>query len=220
MGDLLRTVLPLALGAAVSPTLAALVIAIVASEDDGIRRALAFGAGAALPLLVLAAVILVTGLVGPGPGDDRPDAYVDVVFGVLLAAVAYRALQPTPTAQERLAARAVGAPGGPSRYVALGVGMMLVSTATLALVVPAVTDIARARGVGPAGEAAAVAVLVAIVLIPAWGPVAWRVAAPARAARTLKPLRRWLYDRQRPLGGWAAAAFAGYLVIRGVLELR
>ncbi|UUY04899.1 GAP family protein [Svornostia abyssi] len=223
MGELLATVLPLALGAAVSPTLAALVIAVLASGDDPVRRGVALTAGAAVPLVVIAAVVLLTmhaaGAAEPGPKHRTLDGVIDLVFGVLLAAVAWRALQPTPTPQEQQAARAVDAPGGTARYVALGVGIMLVNFSTLALFVPAMKDIARA-GVPVGQEIAAVVVVLVIVLIPAWVPVALRVAFPDRTARVLRPLGRWMHDNQRALGGWVSAAFAAYLVLRGVLELR
>ncbi|MBJ7519606.1 MAG: GAP family protein [Solirubrobacteraceae bacterium] len=223
MGELLATVLPLALGAAVSPTLATLVIAVLASGDDPVRRAAALTAGAAVPLVVIAIVVLTTlhaaGAAEPGDAHRTLDGVVDLVFGVLLAAVAWRALQPTATPQEQQAVRAERAPGGPGRYVALGTGIMLVNFSTLALFVPAMKDIARA-GVSVGEEVAAVVFVLVIVLIPAWLPLALRVAFPDRTARLLRPVGRWLHDHQRAVGGWVAAAFAAYLVFRGVLELR
>lgn len=224
MGELLPTVLPLALGAAVSPTLAALVIAVLASGRDALRRGVALTIGAAVPLVLIAAIVLLTfhaaGVAEPGPRHKTLDGVIDLVAAVALAYLAYRALQPTSTPQEQQAARAERAPGGPARYVALGVGIMLVNFSTLALFVPAMKDIARARAVGTLGEILAVAFVIVIVLIPAWVPVALRAAFPAQAVRILKPLGVWMHDHQRALGGWVSAVFAGYLAIRGVLELR
>jgi hypothetical protein len=224
MGDLLGNVLPLALGAAMSPTLAALVIAVLARGEDAVRRGVALTIGAAVPLVVIATVVLATmhtaGAAAPGPKHRTIDGAIDLVFGVLLAALAYRTLQPTATPQERQAARTERASGGPGRYVALGAGVMFVNVSTLAMFVPAVKDIGRAQGVGTVGEVAAVAILSVIVLIPAWLPVALRVAFPARAQRILRPAGRWMHDHQRAVGGWVSAVFAAYLVIRGVLELR
>ena len=223
MGDLLATVLPLALGAAVSPTLAPRVIAVLASGDDPVRRAAALAAGATVPLVLIAVVVLTTmhaaGAAEPGDAHRTLDGVVDLVFGALLAGVAWRALQPTATPQEQQAVRAERAPGGPGRYVALGTGIMLVNVSTLALFVPAMKDIARA-GVPVGQEVAAVAFVLVIVLIPAWLPVALRVAFPERTAPLLRPVGCWLHDHQRLLGGWVAAGFAAYLVLRGVLELR
>ncbi|MGK2939303.1 MAG: GAP family protein [Solirubrobacteraceae bacterium] len=223
MGELLATVLPLALGAAVSPTLAALVIAVLASGDEPVRRGVALAAGAAIPLVLIAAVVLLTmhaaGVAEPGSGHRTLDGVVDLVFGVLLAGVAWRALQPTPTPQEQQAARAVDAAGCTARHVALGVGIMVMNFSTLVLFVPAMKDIARAD-VETVQEVAAVVVVLVIVLIPAWVPVALRVAFPDRTARVLRPLGRWMHDHQRALGGWVSAALAAYLALRGVLELR
>lgn len=224
MGSLLPTILPLALGAAVSPTLAALVIAVLASGRDGLRRAVALTAGAAVPLVVIALVVLLTfhatGVADPGPRHRKFDGILDLVFAVVLAYLAFRALQPPKTPQEKQAERAERAPGGPGRYVALGVGIMVVNFSTLALFVPAMKDIARARDVGAIGEVLAVAFVIVIALIPAWVPVALRAAFPERAQEILKPLGVWMHDHQRALGGWVSAAFAAYLAVRGVLELR
>ncbi|MBJ7332563.1 MAG: GAP family protein [Solirubrobacteraceae bacterium] len=223
MGDLLRTVLPLALGAAISPTIVALVTAVLASGDDAVRRATALTAGAAIPLLVIGGVLLGTvhaAGVEHGPRHEKFDGMVDLVFAVVLAGLAVRALKPAPTPQERQAERAEHAPGGTGRYVALGFGVMLVNFSTLAMFIPAVKDIVRARARSPVGEVVALLVVIVIVLIPAWGPLLLRVAFPERAARVLRPLGRWMANHQRQLGGWVAAVFAAYLLLRGVLELR
>ena len=87
---------------------------------------------------------------------------------------------------------------------------MLVNFSTLAMFVPAVKDIGRARGVGTAGEIAALTMLIVIVLIPAWLPVALRAAFPDRAKRILKP--RGPLDARSP-------ARARRLGLRGLLGL-
>lgn len=224
MGSLLPTILPLALGAAVSPTLAALVIAVLATGKEGLRRGVALTIGASIPLILIAVVVLLTfhaaGVAEAGPRHKRFDGIVDLVAAVLLAYVAFRALQPPKTPQEKQAERAARAPGGPGRYVALGVGIMVVNFSTLALFVPAMKDIARAKDVGAVGEVLAVAFVIVIALIPAWVPVALRAAFPERAQAILKPLGVWMHDHQRALGGWVSAVFAAYLAVRGVLELR
>lgn len=224
MADLIATILPLALGAAVSPTVAALVIAVLARGEDAVRRGAALTVGAAIPLVLVAAVVLLTlhasGAAGPGDRHRTAGGIVDLVAAAALAYLALRALQPTHTAQEHQAARARHATGSPARYVGLGAGVMLLNFSTLALFVPAVKDIGRADDVSAAGEAAALALLLVIVLVPAWAPVALRAAFPDRAQRILAPLGRWMGEHQRALGGWVSAAFALYLFVRGVLVLR
>lgn len=224
MADLLATILPLALGAAVSPTVAALVIAVLARGGDAVRRGVALTIGAAIPLVVVAVVVLLTlhasGAADGGSRHETTGGVVDLVAAAALSYVAVRALQPTRTAQEQQAARAERAPGGAARYVGLGAGVMLVNFSTLALFVPAVKDIGRADDVTVPGEIAALALLIVIVLVPAWVPVALRAAFPEQAQRILKPLGRWMRDHQRALGGWVSAAFALYLFVRGALLLR
>lgn len=224
MADLLATILPLALGAAVSPTVAALVVAVLARGEDAVRRGVALTVGAAIPLVVVAVVALLTlhasGVADGGSGHRTTGGVVDLVAAAALAYLALRALQPTRTAQEHQAARVRHASGSPARYAGLGAGVMLVNFSTLALFVPAVKDIGRADDVSVAGEIAALVLLLVIVLIPAWVPVALRAAFPDRAQRLLTPLGRWMTEHQRALGGWVSAAFTVYLFVRGALVLR
>jgi hypothetical protein len=220
MADLLATILPLALGAAVSPAIAALVVAVLARGADPVRRGVALTVGAAIPLAGIAAVVLLTLHASGTTGHRTTGAAVDLVAAAALAYLALRALQPTRTAQEQQAVRARHASGSPARYVGLGAGVMLVNFSTLALFVPAVKDIGRADGVSVAGEIAALVLLLVVVLVPAWLPVALRAAFPDRAQRLLTPLGRWMTEHQRALGGWVSAAFAVYLFVRGVLALR
>lgn len=224
MAELLASILPLALGAAVSPTVAALVIAVLARGEDAVRRGVALTLGAAIPLVVIALVVLLTlhaSVAADGASKHRATGgVVDLVAAAALGYLGLRALQPTSTPQEQQAARAERAPGGPGRYVALGAGVMLVNFSTLALFVPAVKDIGRADDVALAGELAAFLLLLAVVLVPAWVPVALRAAFPARAERLLQPLGGWMHDHRRALGGGVSAVFAVYLFVRGVLVLR
>jgi threonine/homoserine/homoserine lactone efflux protein len=189
-----------------------------------VRRGVALTVGAAIPLIAIAAVVLLTlhasGAADGGSKHSATGGVIDLVAAAALAYLALRALQPTRTAQEQQAARAERAPGGPGRYVALGAGVMLVNFSTLALFVPAVKDIGRADDVSAEGEVAVLVLLLVIVLVPAWVPVALRAAFPARSRRLLKPLGRWMHDHQRALGGAVSAVFAAYLFVRGVLVLR
>lgn len=201
-----------------------LVLAILASDDDALSRARALAVGAVLALVGVAATALLlfhlAGLPERGEGSGRAAGVIDLMAAIALAAIAARALKPLPTAQERQAERAEHAPGAAGRYVALGVGVAMLGLGAIVLVVTAAKDIARATDVTILGEVAATAGLTVTALLPAWLPVALFAAGPDRAAPQLHRLGRHIYDHQRAIAGGAAAAFAAYLLIRGVLVLR
>src|SRR5450631_1395222 len=146
MGQLLVAVLPLALGAAVSPTLLALQLLVLTGPTHRLARAwsLALGAG-----LVLAAfsLLCVTALqhVRPHHGGHKSatDATVLLASGLLLGALAVRSRMRRPTVGEqhssKIAERLTTAPT--PWFVGVGAIGMIVNFSTLLLVVPAVHEI-------------------------------------------------------------------------------
>ena len=116
MGNLVVAVLPLALGAAVSPTLLALQLLVLSGGGHRLARAWALAAGSALVLAAFS-VLCLTALarVRPSHGHrSMTDAAVLIGSGVLLGVLALRSRLRRPTAGEqhtsRSAARLAGAP--------------------------------------------------------------------------------------------------------------
>lgn len=214
----LAAALPLALGAAVSPTVLVANLLVLSSPTKPRVRGLAFAVGALAVLVaigLLALTVWHTAVQRRGAGSTL-FAWVDVVFAVLLALVGLRSMlttpKPRPTHQDRLE-------HAPTRnFLILGVGVMLTNVTTLMLYIPAMKDIS----VASAGDAAKAAVAVLVLLITSlvvWVPLVLDLVAPRTADRVLSRLNRFLARHQRTLGIAVAFAFAGYLAVKGARGL-
>jgi Sap, sulfolipid-1-addressing protein len=216
MGHLLGLIAPLAVGAALSPTILG-VIVLVLSGPHGRARAAVFLVGNVLVVSVLGTVLLVLCRHAAQSGSkgqvSAASAAVDVALGIILLLLAMRAVlhhggdrtrHPSPHPEPRL-----------GRYAAYGVAMMLVNISTLALFIPAVKDIAVAR-VGVADEVLTLAGLVVAVTVTAWGPLLLSLVAPATADRVLAAISGFVGRHGSAIAATVLAVFGAYLLIKGL----
>jgi hypothetical protein len=220
---LLASVLPLAVGAAISPTLLALQLLVLTGPTRPLARAWALTAGAAL-VLAGVSVLGVTVLNHLHPGrHDHPslrDAVVMFLAAGLLVVLAVRSLirRPTPAEQQktRTAGRLETAPT--VWFVGVGALGMVVNFSTLVLFVPALHEITRSA-VDGAGRAVAFAMLFVITLLPVLLPVATVSLLGRRAEPALVAMRSFVTRHARQIGIVIEVVFAAYLAVRGVGEL-
>src|ERR1019366_837634 len=219
MSSLLTAVLPLALGAAVSPTLLALQLIVLSGTAHRLTRAWALAAGAALVLAAFS-LLCVTALARGRPSHGHKsatDAVVLIASGVLLGALAVRSRIRTPTVGERhtsrISERLTTAPT--SWYVGVGAFGMVVNFSTLLLVLPAVHEITHSTASGSARVTAFV-LLYVIVLLPVLAPVVLAQLLGHRADHALDVTHRWVGRNARTIGTVIEAVFALYLVVKGV----
>jgi hypothetical protein len=219
MSRLLAHVVPLAIGAALSPTLLIVVIVMLTGESRPRARAAALVGGAAVVLVAIAAAIQLgvgTGLHGARHSDAS--GAVDLVLGVLLITVSigeviHRATHgpKEPSTHER-------STGGPLRAGLVGVSLMAVNVSTLALYLAALKEIHLAR-VTNSERVLVTAVVIGIILLPLVLPVA--LAALFRSAAD--PVLRRIGAMLTKYGAWLAgaifAAFGVYLVLKGARVL-
>jgi hypothetical protein len=228
MAELLTRTLPLAVGAAVSPLVLAISVALLSGRTRPMARAAAFGAGAAVPIVIVAGAGMVVRLpsVGEWIGalEDGPltaSAGIDIAAGIVLMLVGGRLVIRRPTATERRAA-GLGSPGRPEasplRFFLGGLGIMLTNVSTLALFVPASKDVAIAP-VSLFAQVVVLFLLAAIVLIPVWVPIAAYALAPGSAARILGRAAMAVREHAREVTAAVVVALGVYLVVRGILVL-
>ena len=219
MGNLLVAVLPLALGAAISPTLLALQLLVLTGGGHKLARAWALAGGAAL-VLAAYSLLCATALsrLRPHHGHESlPDAAVLILSGVLLGALAVRSRMRKPTVGEKHTSRIGGRLASASPVWFLGVGAvgMVVNFSTLLLVLPAVHEITRSSA-GPSDEFIVFVVLYVIVLLPVLLPVVLAQVLGARADHALDATHRWVERNSRTIGTVIEAVFAVYLIVKGV----
>ena len=219
MGSLVIAVLPLALGAAISPTLLALQLLVLSGGGNKLARAWALAAGAAL---VLAAFSLVcaTALSRLRPHHGHrsvTDATVLIASGVLLGALAVRSRMRKPTVGENHTSETGGRLASASSLWFLGVGAvgMVVNFSTLLLVLAAVHEITRSSA-GSTDKVVAFVLLYLIVLLPVLVPVVLAQLLGGRADHALDVTHRWVVQNSRTIGTVIEAVFAVYLIVKGV----
>src|SRR5438105_560231 len=95
MGPLLGEVLPLALGAAISPVLFLLQLSTLSGQRP-LARGSALAAGAAIPLLAIGALGVALGVGNALSGHPTVKAGIDIALGAVLLGLAARTAFRTP----------------------------------------------------------------------------------------------------------------------------
>jgi threonine/homoserine/homoserine lactone efflux protein len=216
----LGAAIPLALGAAISPTVLIANLLVLSSPQKPRARGLAFAAGCFVVLLVIGVLALtVLHAAADNRGKDAPlFGWIDIGFALLLALVGLRSLvrPPKTKSESDRAGRLANAPT--YDYLVFGVVMMLTNVTTLMLFIPAMKDIAVADASITAKAGVAVIVFLVTSLV-VWVPLVLDLAAPHTAGRVLGGLNRFLSLHQRSVGIVVAFGFAVYLAAKGLREL-
>jgi hypothetical protein len=213
MSGLLGDVVPLALGAAISPVLFLLQLNALTGTRP-IARGAALTAGAAIVLIVGSTVGVLLGGTGFS-GRETLQAVINIAFGVLLLAVGLRALlrPPKPKPPEPDA----GSKSVRSAFLA-GAGGMATNVTTFALYVPALALIAGSNlPLGQRGLAGLIILL--ITLMVAWVPLLLAVAIPSASDRLLPALGNWMNTNNRWIQVVLCFGFGIWLLAKGLRAL-
>jgi hypothetical protein len=212
MTTLLLQTVPLALGGMVSP----IVLLIQIGNLSGARpvaRGIAFSIGAAIPLVIIAAIGL--GVGHPLQLSRHPNgrAGVRIVIGLVLIGLAIRTTRRRDQAQQP---RDVGKRSTLGGALTLGVFCMATNETTLALWIALISDIISAT-VTEVERVAAATIDLAIVLGVVVIPLIATVLSPVFAARLLAIARTWIDRYRRPALALVCAAIGTVLLISGVI---
>jgi cytochrome c biogenesis protein CcdA len=222
LGGLLAKVMPLALGAAVSPTALAAAVVVMASRSRPVARGAMFVAGflvvlAAFTFLGLTLLSQITPHVTPT--SRRISGAVDLVLGIVLLAFGVRELLLRSTPSPDPADDTHSPKGtGLAATFALGAVLMLTNFTSLVLYMPALQDVDRARA-SESAKVVAVAVLFLFTALPALVPLVGRIVAPGASARALARLGTFMTVHKRGVTVTVAGIFGTYLVVRGLGRL-
>ncbi len=219
VGELIAKVLPLAIGAAISPTILIVVLLVLGAPVHPRARGVAYAAGALSVLLVLTAISLTflrRSVVGKPPSDPIY-GWTDIGFGVLIFLVGLRELLATPKPKQPPADGGnTGAHLG--RFYAIGLVMMLTNFSTLVLYVPAMKEVAIAN-VGVGGKTAVTVLVLAVASALAWVPVVLDLVAPRAATDVLNPLNAFMTRHQKSVTVVVCFAFTVVLMAKGARAL-
>jgi Sap, sulfolipid-1-addressing protein len=222
VGSLLAIVLPLALGAAISPTLFALEILVLSGRRHPVARAWALAGGAAATLIAFSVLglTLLQNLHSGRHNHSPADASIDLVAGILLALLAARALHPRKTAAESHHDRTQSRLADTPTILFAGVGGlgMLVNFSTLLLFLPALHEISRSS-VSLPGKEITWLILTVITLLPVLIPVTLVVILGHRASPLLDRLNAFVGSHSRQITVTIEVLFAVVLIWKGIGEL-
>jgi hypothetical protein len=223
MAALLASVLPLAIGAAVSPTLVALQLLVLTGTTKPLARAWALALGSALVLAAFSLLgLTVLNHLHPARHGHHSwrGAVIMFVAAGLLGVLAVRSIVRRPTSAEQQASHTADrlATAPTAWFVGVGALGMVVNFSTLLLFLPALHEITRSS-VDVAGRSVAFALLFVITLLPVLLPVGLVTVMGPRADPALAAAHRFVSRHARQIGVVIEVFFAVYLAIRGFGEL-
>jgi Sap, sulfolipid-1-addressing protein len=213
-------VLPLALGAAVSPTLFALAVLVLSGHRHPVSRGWAVAGGAAAVLIVYALLgVTVLEHVVHRRNHSVTDAAIDLGAALLLALLAIRALRRHPMAAEshnRMASRMIDAPT--VSFWCVGAFAMLVNFSTLVLFLAALHRISHSS-VDLAEKAVVVIILILITLLPVLLPVLLVAILGHKADPALSRLNEFVSGHARRITAGVEILFCLLLLFKALGEL-
>ena len=221
MGDLLTKTIPLAMGAAVSPTVLAVGLLILSAPKRPVARGAAFTAGVLAILAGLTAVglTLTHHAISGAAKHDPITRAIDGTFGaVLLLLAVATVLRTFTTDRESPDPKPAADPAkhaGLGAAFLLGMAMMMSNFSTILLYLPAMREISAAR-VDAAGKAVAVAVAFVITSLAATLPLLVRVVAPGPAARWFATIHGFVTRHQRQIAVVVEVVFGAYLLAKAL----
>lgn len=207
MGEHYGIVVPLALGAAISPTTLALQLFVLSRKTAPLARAWAIAAGYAVVLLAMMGIAFVFAASTGGGSQSKPEAWLKLACAVGLAVLGVIALRRPPKQRKR-------APEGSEpklgRFFAIGVALMATNLTTAALYLPAMHDVGDAGASAP-GVVLAALVVIAITLIPAVAPPLAVTLLGDRARDALDALSAFCARHSRAINASVCFGFAIFL---------
>jgi Sap, sulfolipid-1-addressing protein len=215
MARLLGIVLPLALGAAISPTLLAVQLVTLSRKTAPLARSWALAAGCAVVLAGFAVLALLVAKSTGGSGSpSETGAIVKLVAAALLVVIGVHELRKSPAPP-----RPEHAGKHPLRAAFIvGAALMLVNFSSIVLFFPAMHQIGISH-VGLGGKVVAFLLLYTITLLPAIGPPLVVTLGGARATGVLERLDRFFADHSRAVGSGICFMFSALLAVAGLKVL-
>ncbi len=215
MGKTLAIVLPLALGAAVSPTLLTLQLLILAGVRDQKKRAWAMAAGSAIVLLAFMAILatLARGLEIGSEHQDAIERGVKLVAAALLVLLGLRSLRhrhdpPKPRSEKLQEAK-------PRLFFGVGAGAMAGNASSLVLVLAA-THITVTSGLPDDQQTALLAIVFVFTMLPVVLPVMAATVMGSRADPVLMKMNHFTTTYTHQINAGIAFFFAALLVYSAI----
>jgi len=219
VSTLLLTLLPLALGAAVSPTLLMVEVFALSASTSPIIKGWLVALGATAALIVYAALGLLAGSALPHSHPHHAiDAAIDLTAAVLLGWLIIHQLSSRGAASSKPSlAQRLDAASGRTFFIA-GFVMMVTNFSTIILFMPAIRIITKAQ-VALSGRGLALILVMLIALLPVLAPVSVVTILGDRASVALAKLNDVVTRRSLAITITLEAIFCAFFLIKGITEL-
>jgi hypothetical protein len=221
VGPLLATVVPLSLGAMISPTMLAAIVLVLSMPVSPRARAWAAVGGCVVAMLALtvAAPLAAQALHAVKPVQME---WADVGLGVLLLGVALRAAlhKHDATTRAKKRAPADGATAGPrlAEFALFGVVLIATDFSSTILYLAAMKEIGLAH-ISATEAIAVLAIPFVAVLVPAIVPTALSSIAPQQTDKGLKTVSAWTGAHSKAITVALCLVFSAYLLAKGLPPL-
>jgi len=219
MSALMSHILPLAAGAAISPTILTLSVLVLSGPHGKARQTIftAVNVGLMALIAVFGANALRHVSSHRGGGSHATTEAIYVTLGIVLVLLAIREhFQPAKDTEKDDAANAAKGTGlSPLRYVSLGVVMTATNFTTLALFIPALHEIAISTA-SSSDRVIAGIILVVMATLTAWLPLLATVVAPGPAARALSAIHDFTTKYKHQIVEVVLLVFGVYMIIKGL----
>jgi hypothetical protein len=217
--SLLTRIVPIALGAAISPVVLIVNVLLLSGRTRPVARGAAYAIGCAI-VIVAFGIAGVTIIAGVATAPRTVAAIIHLAVGTASGAFAVRALirgpQPAPKKEDVAPEHERDKPAW--EFVLAGLGAMGVNMTTLVLYLSLDAEIVRAQ-LSTVEDAIALAIADVIILLPVWVPLLLTVVAPRVAHRVFGPLNDFLVRHKYAIEVLVPGGFAVYLLILGVTLL-
>lgn len=218
MNELLSKVIPLALGAAVSPAVLTALVLILGGRR-AIARGMAFTAGVFLVLAALTASgLLITHHSHPSATRTQISHDIYGLLGIVLVSLAIVSMLRSRTHSDTDTPVHTSDPGTSSGLLTvfgLGFGLMISNLSTILLFLPAMHAVS-ASPASTGAKTVAVAVTLAITSIPVTAPMLLRICLPRRSVPIFGAINRFVSDHQRAITITVEIGFGLYLISRAL----
>lgn len=222
MSGLVLSILPFALGAAVSPTLFTVEFMILAGKVKAKARTWLFVLGAMATLLafVLLCLSVLRNVAASGTTPPSPWSIgLKLVLALVLLYLGFRQLHHRKTASEQHASKVRQRLQTAKLPFFLGVGIvtMALNASTLVLYIPAMHIVVHSDA-GTTAQVTAVVVMYLITVVPFVLPVLAVSIVGHRSDALLARLNTWTTSHSRQINAFIAFLFAAILAYSGIKE--
>lgn len=209
-------ILPLLLGAAISPVATTGMITVLATSTTKTRtRGFIYLIGTTIPLLVLGIPgIFLFSKIDIMPKNNIITSWIDLLAGIVLLGLAVHLILKPKQKTTRPVKDDIKHTEGFGKIVGLGIALMITNFSTLVLFVPAIKDIADSS-LESAEKLLLLLISIIITLLMIVTPLVIYLLLPKKSESILKSLKLFINRHMREITLSLLIVFGVYLLIRG-----